>query len=295
MNPALLGIVSAISWGCLDLVATVSSRRIGSVLTVVGVSVGGFLMLTAWLLLSGQGLPALAGQGALPAYGAGIGVVLASLFLFAAFAAGPIAVVSPIASSYPLTALLLAWATGDQPTTIAIAAALVVVAGVVVVATSEPTGETRNASLTRCILLAALAHLTWAVTIYAGQYATQGQTEAVHHAAVSTAWLGRLGGFAVLLPLLIVARPRASVGPVWMPVFLLLGLLDVVGIVFVNVAAGSDHPVLATVAASCFGVVTILLGWLVLKERIPPLRWLGIAVTFAGVAALVTYGHVDAS
>ena len=41
-----------------------------------------------------------------------------------------------------------------------------------------------------------------------------------------------------------------------------------------------------TLAGSAFGVVTILLARFILKEQIPPKRWAGIALTFAGVAVL---------
>ena len=57
-----------------------------------------------------------------------------------------------------------------------------------------------------------------------------------------------------------------------------------------NAAGATSQPQIAAVAGSAFGVVTILLARIFLKEAIPPLRWLGIAVTFVGVAALTALG-----
>lgn len=290
MNPALLGIVSAVSWGCLDLIASVSSRRIGALATVLGVTVGGFLALFIYLLAAGEGLPALWGSGAAAAYVSGGLIALASLLLFAAFASGPIAVVSPIVSSYPLTAMLIAFATGDKPPVGALLAAAVVIAGVVMVASTEPGGSRFEASLARCITLSVLSHVTWAFAIFAGQYATAG-VEASAHAAAGVTWLGRLAGLALVLPVFLLARNGSTVPIAWWPAFALIGGLDVAGTVAVNLAAHSAHPVVATVVASCFGVVTILLSRFVLKESIPPLRWVGIAITFGGVAALVALSH----
>jgi drug/metabolite transporter (DMT)-like permease len=52
-------------------------------------------------------------------------------------------------------------------------------------------------------------------------------------------------------------------------------------------AAGrSDHPELAVVCASASGAVTVILARIVSRERILPLRWLGIAMTFAGIGLL---------
>jgi drug/metabolite transporter (DMT)-like permease len=290
MNPALLGIVSAVSWGCLDLIASLSSRRLGALSTVLGVTVGGFLALSLYLLAAREGLPAFWGTGSSAAYLSGALIALASLFLFAAFASGPIAVVSPIVSSYPLTAMLIAFATGDKPPIGALVAAAVVIAGVVMVASTEPGGSRFEASLGRCITLSALSHITWAFAIFAGQYATAG-VEASAHAAAGVTWLGRIAGLALVLPVFVLARNGAIVPIVWWPAFALIGGLDVAGTVALNLAAHSAHPVVATVVASCFGVVTILLSRFVLKEAIPMMRWIGIAITFAGVAALVALSH----
>jgi drug/metabolite transporter (DMT)-like permease len=36
-------------------------------------------------------------------------------------------------------------------------------------------------------------------------------------------------------------------------------------------------------------VIAILLAWVFFKERISPLRWIGIIMTFSGVAALTAH------
>jgi drug/metabolite transporter (DMT)-like permease len=285
MNPALLGLVAALSWGCLDLVASVASRRLGTLSTVLGITLGGLIALSLYLLLSGEGFPALTGPGVGIAYLSGALIGVASLFLFAAFAAGPISVVSPIASSYPLTALLIAALTGNTPSPWALAAAATVIAGVIIVARAEAEDSRFEGSLRRCIILAAISHVGWALAIYAGQHATAGGDASGHAAAVT--WLGRLASLAVIVTVLLAARQRPAIPGRWLPAFAFTGSLDIAGILSVNLAAHSEHPVVAGVVASCFGVVTILLARVILKEQIAPLRWAGIAITFAGVAALV--------
>ena len=48
---------------------------------------------------------------------------------------------------------------------------------------------------------------------------------------------------------------------------------------------GAD-PEVAVAAASAFGAVTVLLAWVVLKERIGPLQWLALLLVFGGVGVL---------
>ncbi len=53
MHPVLLGTVAALSWGTLDLLAGLSSRRMGYVQTTAGVTLSGFLLLTLALAVFG--------------------------------------------------------------------------------------------------------------------------------------------------------------------------------------------------------------------------------------------------
>jgi len=42
----------------------------------------------------------------------------------------------------------------------------------------------------------------------------------------------------------------------------------------------------AAVAASTFGMITIILAWLFLKERMTPGQWFGVAICFFGIGYL---------
>jgi drug/metabolite transporter (DMT)-like permease len=46
------------------------------------------------------------------------------------------------------------------------------------------------------------------------------------------------------------------------------------------------HAEFAAVTSSIFGVVTILLAWAFLKERLGALQWGSVAVVFAGIGYL---------
>ena len=140
MNPAVLGSVAALFWGVHDLVAGISSRQIGAITTVFGVTVAGLAALTLWLAVTDT-FPAVGPSELWLPVIAGIGYASATLWLFAAFSVGPFSVAAPVGGSYPLTSLLIAAAAGVPTSPSQIVAALVVIAGVVLVAMANPGGQ----------------------------------------------------------------------------------------------------------------------------------------------------------
>jgi uncharacterized membrane protein len=68
--------------------------------------------------------------------------------------------------------------------------------------------------------------------------------------------------------------------------FAVMGGLDVAALCLLFAAASTAHPQLAVVCASAAGVVTVILAAVFLREPIALARWTGIAITFAGIAAL---------
>lgn len=108
MNPLVLALLSAVMWGCTDLVTTYVGRRIGSLRVVV-------IAVTTSLLLAGGVAIA---RGALTTeYDAtivggtlllGVAAGIAYIGVFTAFRLGPLSVVSPTVSAYGALAAFLA-------------------------------------------------------------------------------------------------------------------------------------------------------------------------------------------
>lgn len=287
MNPAFLGIATASIWGVHDLIAGITSRRIGFLPTVLGSTFFGLAGLTVWLGLEG-GYPDLMQDRVWIAYGSGLGYALATMCLFAALSSGPMSLGVPLAGSYPVTSLVLAAASGTVPTALQLTLALTVVLGVVIVAmTGDSSGSRRQFPegwFRRTLVFGLSAHVMFAIGIWSGQLA------AAHIGSIETTWLSRLSGLALLTLILAARRETLRDKAGHVPIVALIGLLDVLAISSLNYASHTAHPEIATVIGSTFGPVTVLLAWIFLKERISGLRWLGIAVTFSGVAALSASG-----
>lgn len=65
-----------------------------------------------------------------------------------------------------------------------------------------------------------------------------------------------------------------------------MGLCDTVALASVLFAGNLPGGTFAMVTASLFGVITIILAWVFLKERLAPLQWVGLAVTFTAIGAI---------
>ena len=283
MSPALLGSLAALFWGIHDLVAGISSRQIGHMVVVLGVTLFGLLALTLWLVFAGS-FPDVVGPDVWVPVFAGVGFAAATLFLFAAFASGPFSIAAPVGGSYPLTALLIAALFGSPTTGPQLLAAGAVIGGVIMVAMTEPENGDQDTwtkqDIRRTLVLAAFAHVSFAFAI------TFGQKAAVLFGAVEGTWISRGAGALLILVLFFTINRRRTLPVRWIAQVAAIGALDATAISLINAAGNTAQPQIATVAASAFGVVTILLARIILKEQIPPLRWVGIAITFAGVAVL---------
>ena len=285
MNPVLLGTGTALCWGTLDLWAGSMSRVIGAARTTAGVTIAGAILLTLWLLAFGT-FPSLAHpQVWLPAI-AGVGFAIATLWLFAAIASGPVSLAVPLTMSYPASAILVAAIfLGSVPTLAQLLCIAVIMAGVVIVAISEHDTDVPAAPgrRRRTIIFALLSHVTFLASVFAGQMAAPifGEIESV--------WISRLAGCAAVIPLIFMAGGSARAAPRHLALLGAMGFLDVAALCLLFAAGQTSDPALATVCASASGAVTVILARLFLSEPVALLRWLGIAMTFAGIATLSAF------
>jgi drug/metabolite transporter (DMT)-like permease len=287
MGAALWGCLSALSFGGGDFMARFSTRALGAPSAYAVILIIGNAALTAWVLASGvpfvwsaEGLSLIVVHG--------VGVTVMTVLLYICLARGPISVVAPIIASHPVLVVLFAVAGGGRPGGTQWLAMAIIVTGVVLLARfaeqeAGPSAEART-ERAKTIGLAGAACFTYATMIIAGQAAVPLMGE------LQTTWIGRWVALAVLALFFIVRRQRPTVSVRWIPFLALQGLLDVGGYLALFAGSHTDHPEIAAVAASTFGVVTVILAWLILKETIRTTQWLAMAMIFAGIAVLATEG-----
>ncbi len=130
------------------------------------------------------------------------------------------------------------------------------------------------------LAIAVGASFAYALIIISGQAAVPYMGE------LQTTWIGRLTGLAALLALFALRRERPRCERSWLPFLLLLGVLDTSGYLALFAGSTGPDPAATAVVASTFGVVTVVLARVILREPIMWRQWGAIAFVFGGVATL---------
>ena len=164
------------------------------------------------------------------------------------------------------------------------AAVAAIVAGIAVVAMTGKAGDTGQVPLGRALGWAVLGSAGFAATFALGQEASR---EGAEGAVVLIARGVTVVGVAGL-----VAITRSTMASVrgQVPVLMLMGVLDAVGLGMVIVSGALPNAEYASISSSLFGVITILLAWRFLGEAVTRAQWIGIAVVFAGIGVLAAQG-----
>lgn len=275
---ALLALAGALGWGVGDFLGGLAARRL-AVLTVLAVSQAvGLAGVAVWALASGHPFPGIVEL--LPAAAAGITAMVGLAALYRGFAIGAMGIVAPISAGAPVVPLAVDAAKGVVPGVLQWLGVALVVAGIVVLSL-EPSGDGRRrvAAGAGLAVTAALGFGLFFVGIDAG-------------ADESTAWAvtaARVASLPVVLAaVLVTSTPLRTARPL-LPLLVAIGVFDTGANIFV--AAASTHGAAGVVAvlSSLYPVVTIVLAWLLLGERLGRAKRAGGAVALGG-AALVAAG-----
>jgi len=292
----LFGLAAAICWGVADFVVTRIARELGVAQAFFYVQVIG-MGLIGLLLLANPALPAPTAGIWLLVVGIGVFNMVGTLLLYRAFAIGTLAMVSPIASAFAVVSALLALLAGERPALLALLGALVLVGGVVIVSRAQ--NETENEGLRTKDDSSAILRpsssvfrrrlppgvpeaigvaLCFGVSFWALNFVTP---------ALGILWpvlvLRIVEAIAVVLFLLRRRTPPARLTRGMAALVLAAAALDTLAFVAFNLGISSAYTSVVTALASLFSAVTVLLAWAILRERLAPMQWAGVAIILAGV------------
>jgi drug/metabolite transporter (DMT)-like permease len=275
------GLTAALIWAVHDLLARKVSQGAALLPIIAVVLAAGSVVLAPVALVRGD-WGAMTGQAVVISVAYGLTYALAGGSLYKAFSLAPARLVSPVIGAYPMLSLGIAVAQGRPVTGVEWLAVLAIVAGIALVALSTRDDGKEGYAATPAVALgwSALSAVGFAATFGLGQEATRQGAE------LPVMLIGRL---VALLAIVAVAVAKSSSlrparGQGWL--LALMGVFDAVALGLVTASGALPKAEYASVAASLFGVLTVILAAWFLKERTRPIQWLGIATVFSGIAAL---------
>lgn len=269
----MLGLLAALGWGAGDFLISRVSRSVGVLQTMLYIQLTGIAAIGLVLLARGAAPPADAGAWLL-GFGVNLFNLAGTLLLYRAFAVGSLAVVSPIAAGFAVVTAALAMADGERLGQLALLGTGLVIGGVVVVSRGQGRGATSlrgvPEALGAALLLGVFFWLIGRVTPQLGIAwpVLVGRVSAVAVALLAIMWRG--------------APPAALPARLW-PTVVAATAFDTTAFLAYNSGVSGAYVSVVSALASIFSAVTVLLAWVVLRERLARVQWAGVAAILVGV------------
>ena len=272
-----LGLLAALCWGVHDICVRYVSQRTGIMAAIFTVLCFGALLLAPicvyfgnWEDLTNPALKRASLSGGLFA--------LAAVGLYQAFAIGPVRLVAPIIGSYPILSVGLAAWSGEDISALHVVAVLAIVFGITVVAKGDT--ENSQGAQRQAILWATASAIG-----FFGSFAA-GQAAAALGAELPIILLTRLVGIFTICCIALPYQVNLWSSVAQLPLLAAMGALDAVALAVVIYAGTQTFATFASVTASVFGLVTIILAWVFLKEKITTKQWMGVFLVFLSIIIL---------
>jgi len=280
------GLGAALGWGIADFFAREAGQREGSLVALLYLQLVG-TPTAALLLIFTEDRPwqTLYSLDGLAGFFVGLELVLGTILLYHALTLGPLLIVAPISSSYAAVTAVLSLLSGERPATTQIVGMVVTLIGVVLAAItaneeSQPDpNRDRRKGLPLGVIFALGAAVAWGV----GVWLVGGVVSAL--GSSPTVFVLRASGMASVVVFFLATNrsflPRSRASWRWL---LPIGVLDTAANLSLSIGLLSSLTSIVSVMSSLYGVVTVILGYVIAGERVTRIQQVGIVVTFIGVA-----------
>ncbi len=271
---SLLALLSSVLWGTADYLAGNLSKRYKAI-AVTGVSqfFGLLFGITAILLFSDFIKPNLSWNGyLLPGVIAGIAGFIGLISFYTGLATGRMGVVSPISSLSVVIPLIFALVRGERPTTLQTVGIIIAIAGAFMA--SGP--EIKNGLPIKPLIFAVVAALGFGTALTF--IAIGSETDSLH-----TMTAMRVASVTVCIFLALKFKTIGGFVKSNVPLLVFIGVADFLANFLLGVATTKGLVSIAMVFGSLFPIVTILLAFKFLHERLMKVQYVGIAFALGGV------------
>jgi drug/metabolite transporter (DMT)-like permease len=210
---------------------------------------------------------------------AGSAGALALGAFYRALALGTMSIVAPTSASGVVVPVAVGIATGDRPTALQAAAIPVIVAGVILASREAHESDERAAASRTSIALALFAALAFGVYFSITDFVAED----------SVLWLlllGRAAAITLLTGFLLARPPAARPAPPDLWKLAAIGALDLLATGLYALATTEGLLAIVAVVGALYPIATVLLARAILGERLQRVQQVGVALAFAGVAAV---------
>jgi len=271
--PVILALLSSLVWGLSDFLGgTLSKKR--KAIAVIGGSQSFGLIFVSLLAIAFQMWTwnqSVWINGAI----AGAMGLLGLVCFYTALATGQMGIVAPISSLSAVVPVTIGLVQGEQPSTMQLAGIVLALIGVILASGPELNGKVDP----RPVLLALFAAVTFGFCVYFMAIGAR-----INPTMTVTAM--RAIQVSIVIALLLVIRNLGGLVKRDIPMLATIGASDAGANVLYTFAASLGLLSVVSVLGSLYPIVTVLLAWWIHKERLMRVQYIGIAITFSGVALL---------
>ena len=274
---SLLAILSSILWGSADFFGGKLSKRYQAIaVTAVSQAFGLLIGITIILVSSSWIKPNLSWDGYfLSGVCAGLLGFLGLIAFYTGLATGRMGVVAPISALSVLIPLTIAFINGEKPSSTQLLGMSIALTGAVFA--SGP--ELKGGLAVKPIVLAVIAAFGFGTAI---AFIARGSASS----AIMTMTTMRFSTFIVALLLFARFRTTGGFKKKDLPVLVGIGAADFIANLLLGVATTKGLVSLAVVLGSLYPIVTALLAFKILHERLHKIQYVGIGFAIAGVAVI---------
>ena len=274
---SLLAILSSILWGSADFFGGKLSKRYQAIaVTAVSQAFGLLIGITIVLVSSSWIKPNLSWDGYfLSGVCAGLLGFLGLVAFYTGLATGRMGVVAPISALSVLIPLTIAFINGEKPSSTQLLGMGIALTGAVFA--SGP--ELKGGLAVKPIVLAVIAAFGFGTAV---AFIAKGSASS----AIMTMTTMRFSTFIVALFLFARFRTTGGFKKKDIPVLVGIGGADFIANLLLGVATTKGLVSLAVVLGSLYPIVTALLAFKILHERLHKIQYVGIGFAIAGVAVI---------
>jgi len=271
--PVILALLSSLVWGLADFLGGTLSKKRKAVAVIGGSQSFGLF----FVVLLAIGLQAWTWNETVWINGAIAGAMglLGLVGFYTALATGQMGIVAPISSLSAVVPVTIGLVQGERPSAMQLTGIVVALIGVLLASGPELNGKVDP----RPVFLAFFAAVSFGFCVY---FMAQGAR--INPTMTVTAM--RAVQVALVLVLFLAIRNLGGLVKRDVPMLATIGASDAGANVLYTFAASLGLLSVVAVLGSLYPIITVLLAWWIHKERLMRVQYIGIAITFTGVALL---------